>query len=247
MHGPEEILGWIQREHGFSSPSEWVRLMANRFHTESSQTSPPVVLEKILRNKNIDVQFVSDLAVDGRLVCKERGFTVLLNDKLRVYKARARFTTAHELGHTLFYDWSSVTPRRAVPRYFNNPCEELICNAFAGELLMPFEYLLREGRAFPEKSEPEKALVLQQVATRCAVARQVAACHLVRTLGWWDSILIFTAQAGKQGTRDTTDLARRIIWSWYPPRLDGKLYIPGNRSAYPKIKIPELQRAAESA
>jgi hypothetical protein len=246
-YGFRELAGWIQREHGFGSPSEWIRFMAKGLRARSSQTAPPVDTNAILRACNIEVEFVPGLDVEGRLVCNDRGFVVLLNERLRRYGARARFTAAHELGHTLFYDRGVPKPRRRVPRYFNDAFEEHLCSTFAGELLIPFDYLSEVADGFQEKTEAEKAALLNEVASKCLVAREVAACHLVRTLGWWKSILIFTAEAGKAGLGDSTDRARRIIWSWHPPEFDGRLYIPGNRGAYPKIKIKELQQAAADA
>jgi len=246
-YGFQELIGWIQREHGFGSASEWVRFMASRLRDESKQVHPPTDIHRILRDRNIELRFVPELDVEGRLACLESRFVILLNERLRRYQSRARFTTAHELGHTLFYDLTSPQPRRAVPHHFNNAFEERLCSDFAGELLIPFNYLSDVASGFQQKDEAKKAEVLDQVARCCMVAREVAACHLVRTLGWWKSILIFTAEAGKRGLRDSTDRARRIIWSWHPPEFDGQLYIPGRDGTFPKIKVQELQRVAVDA
>jgi hypothetical protein len=163
--------------------------MANRLRVGSNQISPPEIPKRSFMSA---IQFVPDLDVEGRLVCSERGFLVLLNERLRRYGARARFTVAHELGHTLFYDLNVPKPRRRVPRTFNNAFEEHLCSNFAGELLIPFEYLSAVADGFQQKTEAEKTAILNEVASKCLVTREVAACHLVRTLGWWKSILIFT-------------------------------------------------------
>src|ERR1700687_5339224 len=48
---------------------------------------------------------------------------------------RQRFSIAHELGHTFFYD-RSMRPARRLPQRVSNR-EEQFCDVFAGELLAP--------------------------------------------------------------------------------------------------------------
>ena len=51
-------------------------------------------------------------------------------------KARTRFTLAHELGHTIFYDLDSSPPRRMLHGEAVRD-EESFCNLVAAEILMP--------------------------------------------------------------------------------------------------------------
>lgn len=48
-----------------------------------------------------------------------------------------QFRIAHELGHTFFYDWEGVTPRRSMPieSVLGNKYEEQFCDRFAEHLL----------------------------------------------------------------------------------------------------------------
>jgi IrrE N-terminal-like domain len=251
MPGHDHIRTWVQRDRGFDSELAWVRSAATQILAQTNQVSPPISLREILKQKAIAARFVPDLDVEARLDLRGDRFSILLHPRLRRYRNRARFTVAHELGHTLFYDLDARPPRKMIPKGYQNRFEESLCNSFAGELLIPFDYVSRLCEQFEEKSELEKAWLLSRIATDCEVAQQVAAFHLVRTLGWWKSILVFTARVGKGGPGTDSDVARRIIWSWYPPELDGRLYLPGYSSksgkTFPKLRINEFDVAVTSS
>lgn len=83
---------------------------------------------------------------------------------------RARFTIAHEIGHTLFYE-TEVTPPRLKVRLDDNASVrslELACNEVAGALLLP-ETLLRRDFSNDEFVLPEE---LRRLADTAMVSRQ---------------------------------------------------------------------------
>lgn len=88
---------------------------------------------------------------------------------------RARFTVAHEIAHTLFYDISSQPPRLKVT--VDDPASarslELACNEIAGALLLPEALLLRDF-SNTEFVLPEDLRKLADVAlvSRQAVVRR---------------------------------------------------------------------------
>lgn len=53
---------------------------------------------------------------------------------------RQRFALAHELGHTLFYDWTQSRPRPSAKSPQDRELEEL-CDIAAANLLVPIDYL----------------------------------------------------------------------------------------------------------
>src|SRR5262249_12163878 len=122
------ITSWVQTVWGFETPHQWIRSMAHVMLSESEQTTPPISLQKVLKCRGISVRFDPHLETDGKLACDCDGFSILLNEKLRRSRSRARFTLAHELGHTLFYRTDSGKPCKAIPHSFYNTFEESLCN-----------------------------------------------------------------------------------------------------------------------
>lgn len=107
---------------------------------EAGQTSPPIQLDGIRELRHIynETSFDSPSGPDAVLVPASRGFTLRL--QAGHSKFRRRFSTAHEIGHTFFYDIEKNPPVRLIshsPLGILSPKEEDICSAFARELLLP--------------------------------------------------------------------------------------------------------------
>jgi IrrE N-terminal-like domain len=75
---------------------------------------------------------------------------------------RARFTIAHEIAHTLFYDIHSAPPRLKT-RVDDTTNLEIACNQIAGLLVMP-EALIQQALAKCEFIRPEQLRKLADVA-----------------------------------------------------------------------------------
>ena len=96
--------------------------------------------------------------------------------------ARTRFTIAHEIAHTLFFD---LTPSKPIPLFeASHPAEleslESACNLGANELLLPshrFEEVLQTS----DLLQPEKLL---EVAKRFGISVDVLMVRLSRTRMW---------------------------------------------------------------
>jgi hypothetical protein len=76
----------------------------------------------------------------------EGGFRIYLQDNFETrpgIKRRQRFTLAHELAHTLFYDLSHTTPT-LIPGAPKGERLERLCHSGAGQILIPENLLLRE-------------------------------------------------------------------------------------------------------
>jgi hypothetical protein len=224
--------------------------MASGLLARSHQQSPPVSLREVLRQERIKLSFVRGLDVEGRLQCQNQGFTIEINERLRAYPARLRFTVAHELGHTLFYDVTSSPPLKQIPSSFQSKAEESLCNDFARELLIPYSYLSAFQDRYMNAPEIQRIQLLEQICRECAVAREAVAFHLIRNVCWWDAILVFAGFMGKAGPGSKDGEAWRVLWSWHPPSLDGNLYIPGysrnGARAYPKLRLKQVEDLVDS-
>jgi hypothetical protein len=132
-------------------------------------------------------------------VDSEYPFEIVLNalDPL----PRQRFSIAHELGHTFFYDRSLEPPARLLR--IGGKAEERFCDEFAGELLLPNENI-------PEDAGPT---LLVRLAERFLVSVQVVAWRAMRRQKW----LAILGLSWKGSRRKPDDIALRVDWLATPP------------------------------
>ena len=112
---------------------------ADALRTVTGQTEAPIQLEPILLYRNIyRTWFSSDSSPEATLAPRRDGFTLRLRPGLSA--ARSRFSQAHEVAHTFFYDIGKAPPEKLLhlsPRTKAYRKQEDICNAFASVLLLP--------------------------------------------------------------------------------------------------------------
>ena len=172
--------------------------MADALRLQVGETRPPVRLDRMKEMRRIksEILFRSPDGPDAMLSPSSEGFTLRL--KVGQPAVRHRFSAAHEIGHTFFYDISKTPPRRLLTaglpaRFRGNKAsledkEEDICSVFAGALLLPQHLLLGELRAMPE----DKAVFLLRVARKYAVSLEVVARRLLIDLSEMrNTIVIF--------------------------------------------------------
>ena len=101
------------------------------------------------------------------------GFVILLSNNQTT--VRRRFSIAHEIGHTFFYDNSQIIPIKILPKELSKTLgdnkEEDICNSFARELLMPNELVRRSIQDIKERN----LRIIIDLATKYMVSPEVAA------------------------------------------------------------------------
>lgn len=155
-----------------------------------SESSFPVDLGRIAAARSVlRIQF-NQLLTEGGLAVQNDGFVIYVRcdagdaDDFTTRFAedgtgstlphtvlhRARFTIAHEIAHTLFYDASSRPPRLKVKLddLASEKSLELACNEIAGSLLLPEALLLRDF-SNAEFVVPED---LRKLADAAMVSRQ---------------------------------------------------------------------------
>jgi len=162
--------------------------MADALRLQVGETRPPVRLDRMKEFRRITSEMLvesPDLR-DAMLSPSTEGFTLRL--KAGHPTVRHRFSTAHEIGHTFFYDLSRTPPTRLLTtglsarsrgkRVSPEDKEESICSVFAGALLLPQHLLLRELQAMPD----DKASFLLQIARRYGVSLEVVVRRLLLDL-----------------------------------------------------------------
>lgn len=150
---------------------------ADSLRLAARQVKAPVQMEQImLQRRIIAVQkFRSQGPVDGVLAPTKDGFQIRIRQDLE--GVRGRFSLAHEIGHTFFYDLQGTPPVRLVQNRWGSSAyhkEEDICHAFAASLLMPAslvaEFLARTQQVRALHRIRDMARVFE-VSIECAARR----------------------------------------------------------------------------
>jgi hypothetical protein len=144
-------------------------------------------------------------------------------EEFRRSPARWRFSIAHELGHTFFFDRSGERATRLPKR--SSPAEERFCNVFAGDLLCP-------RAALGESLDPTSCW---RIARLMSVSPQVVARQALRheRLQW----RAFMGLAVRGKASDPSDEALRTVWVVTP---DGTFVPIGDKfSSGPAVEALE--------
>lgn len=134
-----------------------------------SELGTPVALKSIAERCGVSRVEFRPLLIDGGLAIADRKFVVYVNceksragelsnqfaqDGGRTLPKRARFTIAHELVHTFFFDQSGVAPKsklRATHHKEHDSLEQ-VCDYGANLLLVPPHQLMRQLEGISELS-----------------------------------------------------------------------------------------------
>ena len=190
-------------EHSKVWSSRLVRLLVER--TGLGDTDPCAAIEyhvSKLRQAVGDAEVVSDfgpylklrevkllpsseLACDGYIQphgsSYSEGFTMLVKKKQP--QSRMRFTIAHELCHTFFYE---IVPELKFVPHQADPAEERLCNVGAAALLMPNDDVVKATR----KVRPS-LLALEQLAEQYGVSLEAMFLRLRHLARWRCELLIW--------------------------------------------------------
>lgn len=230
----------------------------------------PVLLRPIAERRRVTGVEFRPLLVDAMLTTHPSGFRILFNSdrenpselgelyhgecRERLLPSRWRFSLAHELAHTLFYDISMSRPQvakefRAGGGRTALDNLELYCNKLAAQFLLPAQMLRVAFRAIP--SINPKAIL--ELSDRAGVSVEV----LVRRLGEFRSLFIeryfrgcivltkqvaketvITAVAAPEGLNIAQELLQlRSGKSWRLRTVDGIQVVPSALSPRSVINL----------
>ena len=164
--------------------------------------------EPYLKFRKVKLLLSGELVCDGYLQPHGRsyseGFIMLVKKKQT--QTRVRFTIAHEICHTFFYE---IVPELKFVSHQTDPAEERLCNVGAAALLMPNDDVVRATR----KVTPS-IVALEQLAEHYNVSLEAMFLRLRRLARWKCELLIW------QHTNDGRFLLRRAYrhlnkdWNW---------------------------------
>jgi hypothetical protein len=123
-----------------------VHALFSRFAEENGALSPPIDPARLASLCGVLKIEYRRMVPEGVLAPVEGGFTIYLQDNFVLpnrKKARERFSLAHELAHTFFYDKNPRIPKpmRGSPR---GERLEYLCQVAASEILLPLPLLKKE-------------------------------------------------------------------------------------------------------
>ena len=180
---------------------------------------------EMLRQAVGDVGVVSDfepylklrevkLFPSGELVCDgylqphgksySEGFAMLVKKKQP--PTRVRFTIAHEICHTFFYE---IVPELKFVSHQTDPAEERLCNAGAAALLLPNADVVRATR----KVTPSIA-ALEQLAEHYGVSLEAMFLRLQRLARWKCELLIWQRMNDGRFLLDRAYRHLKEDWDW---------------------------------
>jgi Zn-dependent peptidase ImmA (M78 family) len=126
---------WLVRETGISDPVKAIRSVVQDFLASIGPLPYRVPIESLARKRGIRIVQSEEGGTEALLIPTKNGFIVRIDPRLG--RSRYRFTLAHEIGHTFFFD-STASPRtRRYPYILGDAGEERLCQEAAAELLMP--------------------------------------------------------------------------------------------------------------
>jgi Zn-dependent peptidase ImmA (M78 family) len=154
---------------------------------ETNQNKPPFNPESFFHVRKIiskEEHNLSDKFI-GLLQPVKGGFIVKINSKIPIN--RKRFTIAHEIGHTFFFDNNFEIPKKKFITA-NSPywVEEDYVNSIASEILLPTPFLrdtLNQG-----KNNIPSLNSLSAIGNIYQVSNEVLSKKLIRSLKLWDCL-----------------------------------------------------------
>jgi hypothetical protein len=198
-------------ESSWQAVKEAILQAATYLREEANQVSPPILLDSIEKLRSIQkkVVFDSEGASGAILAPISCGFILRLGKGQTT--VRRRFSIAHEIGHTFFYNLDHDPPIQIFPRecrrLLGDKKEEDICNAFARELLIPRELVQQDI----EHSSCSNLQMIIDLAAKYVVSPEVAARRLVLDLSeFQSSILLFKDPSVSKG---------KNVWWFYGSKL----------------------------
>lgn len=184
-----------------------------------------------------ELQFGVPLASEGAIVpLPTGGFSVSIARPRR--SNRARYTLAHEIAHTFFYDATSKPPVRLTPYNASGMAnrevraatalEERFCDAFAAEILFPAEAAkLEMGSCTRIADSSELLAFLEDLGPRWGISVELALRHLNRAYGLdANRNRVISVLRWRPNAKTGRDPAARITQSF--PRPCGRWFLPPN-------------------
>ncbi len=232
----------LRSTFGDMTAREIARHIADGALSSTNQLHPPINITSILQLRRANKCRIVDMQKDARLLTTIDGFTVEIG---RCTERRRRFTLAHEIGHTYFYDLKSSPPERTL--YDADPKdEETFCNMLASEILMPPHMIQAELKRLEGRDQELSPVdYSQRLARRFEVSIETMTRRLIEDLELFHGIALGSRWFPGLVTKSKpvpTGPAWRLAWWAASREVVTPLYLPypGNR---PKLEIELAEQA----
>jgi len=153
-------------------------LKARQFVRNAGITAVPVELERLAAAANAKIKFVHDLSDDesGQTTQHKGKHIIIVNGNHR--EERQRFTVLHEIAHIVLelpsqHHGPKLTTGDLL-RYGRRPQEEILCDVFAAECLLPYELFSKDVSDVDISLEAVKALADRYKASLTATGSRYA-------------------------------------------------------------------------
>jgi len=163
----------------------------------------PVPLRNLLEPRRIIEISFRPLLMTGCLGVTRRGFTIFVRaqpDRAEALVARLksegpahsclpvnmRFTIAHEIAHTFFFDLKKAKPASKVRLDSADRANdlEIACNNLAARILFPTEMLQREVGALTDANVDFNPAALRGLARAAAVSTKLVVLRIAKSFDW---------------------------------------------------------------
>ena len=212
---------WLTDVYRGESPSLILTTLTRDLLRDSGQIDPPFDVYRAAQLRRVKKIVNLPLSNDAVLLPVEGGFEIKLN--IDDPNVRRRFSCAHEIAHTFFFDITESKPRRRYVRLGVDKQEEQLCQQAAADLLMPQEVF----SAAVKSIGPASLESMQTLGALFEVSLEALVKRIVK-FGLWNVVVVgwkFMSDARLQcddpqpPRPDTVDRCR-IAWLAKPPAVN---------------------------
>jgi Zn-dependent peptidase ImmA (M78 family) len=174
------------------SIDEWCDDISNEFIKLTRQESPPHKISLLLPHRKANFVFESKkININGKINPTENGFLITLNSNLKKSKSSLRFTLAHELAHTYFFNLNVFPPINISAIPSGSKYLEFMCDKIARHLLVPDKTLQLAVRKYPlPTSEDFSLLTVNHLSQLFEVPNNILLRRLIDDTGIWDCVFL---------------------------------------------------------
>jgi Zn-dependent peptidase ImmA (M78 family) len=239
------LVSWVLNSYGYSSPEKWILDQVHKLLSEAKQLTPPINLEALCSQRHISVVYKNDIP-DATLRVENNKFIAEVR-QTKQYSKRWRFSIAHEIAHTFFYDLSRVPIERVFHRYSAYEDEERLCDIAASEILMPETLIKQLIKYIPKPGDSNFSLqIFLNLLKKFNVSADAMARRLCEDLNIWNSIIMGSRWLSKNSSSinsEFTDSPKwRLEWYYAPKEIRKQLYIP-SINTHPRMRFKIIEEA----
>lgn len=234
------LVRWLRSRYEGNSIHAITKSIAAELLVYTNQSHPPIDLFIISKARRIRHRTVPQLATDGRLSVNKEGFILEVKEG---YQTRKRFTMAHEIAHTIFYDLSASPPQRLLHGARTKE-EESFCSILASELLMPSEFVKVELIKLNTSDDNISPItLLRRLASIFRVSLEAMTRRVIEDIQLLNGVVLglrWLPGVLKSASIEPTGPAWRLRWWAASPTIIEPLYLPAV-SRRPKLVLDVIE------